>query len=59
MRRSIGEKIFNVCNIIFMILLCIVTIYPYLNQLAISLNDGMDSMRGGITLWPRVFPLAN
>lgn len=59
MKRRTSEKVFNVCNIIFMIMLCAITIYPYLNQLAISLNDGMDSMRGGITIWPRVFTLDN
>lgn len=59
MKKSKGENIFNVFNIIFMILFSIVTIYPYLNQVAVSFNDGMDSMRGGIILWPRVFTLAN
>ncbi len=59
MRKSIGYKVFEVCNVVFMLLLCSVMLYPYLNQLAISFNDGMDSMRGGITIWPRVFTLAN
>ncbi len=59
MRRSVGEKIFNVFNIIFMILLCVITIYPYLNQFAISLNEGMDTMLGGITVFPRKFTLDN
>ncbi len=34
-------------------------IYPLLNTLAISLNDGMDAVRGGINIWPRVFSLQN
>lgn len=59
MKRTKGEKIFNVFNIIFMILLCAITIYPYLNQLAISLNEGMDTMMGGITIFPRKFTLEN
>lgn len=59
MKRSNGEKIFNIFNIIFMILLCVVMLYPYLNQIAISFNDGMDSMKGGITLLPRKFTLEN
>ncbi len=42
-----------------MIFLCFVTIYPFLNQLAISFNDGMDSTMGGITIFPRKFTLEN
>ncbi len=59
MRKRKSEKIFNVCNIVFMLLFCVVTLYPYINQLAISFNDGMDSMRGGITIFPRSFTTAN
>lgn len=59
MKISKGERVFGVVNTIIMILICVVTLYPYLNQLAISLNDGMDSMRGGITIWPREFTLEN
>ena len=42
-----------------MVLLCIVSVYPYLNQLALSLNDGMDAIRGGLTIFPREFTLEN
>ncbi len=59
MKRSRGEKIFGVVNIIIMLCICIITLYPYLNQIAISLNDGADSMRGGITIFPRKFTLEN
>ncbi|AOZ93449.1 carbohydrate ABC transporter permease [Paenibacillus crassostreae] len=54
-----SEKIFDVCNIIFMILVLIVTLYPFLNVLAISLNDSIDTVRGGITIFPRQFTLDN
>jgi len=56
-KESLGSKIFDVFNIIFMILLVIVMLYPFLNQLAISLNDSTDAIRGGIYLWPRKFSL--
>lgn len=59
MKKSMGEKAFNIFNVIFMILLCMVMLYPYINQLAISFNDGMDSMKGGITILPREFTLEN
>jgi len=58
-RQSIGVRIFNVYNIMFMIVLSVITIYPYLNQLAVSLNDGEDTIFGGITLFPRVFTWEN
>ncbi len=31
----------------------VITLYPFLNVLAISLNDSTDTVRGGIYLWPR------
>lgn len=40
-------------------LFVIVTIYPIINTLAISFNDAMDSLRGGIYLWPRKWTLQN
>ncbi|SHH79255.1 carbohydrate ABC transporter permease [Clostridium grantii] len=39
--------------------LLIVTLYPFLNMIAVSLNDATDSLRGGIYLWPREFTLYN
>lgn len=59
MKKSRAEKNFEIFNVILMILLCVVTLYPYLNQLAISFNDGNDTMRGGLTIFPRVFTLEN
>ena len=32
-----------------------VTLYPVINTIAISFNDGTDALRGGIGLWPRVW----
>lgn len=57
MKRTVGEKIFDHLNTVCMILFGIVTIYPFIYILAISLNDGGDAMRGGIYFYPRVFSL--
>lgn len=57
--RTREDVIFDTANIIFMILLCIVMLYPFLNQIALSLNSATDSVRGGIHLWPREFTGAN
>ena len=59
MKRTLSGKIFDVCNVMFMILLAAVFVCPYLNQVAISLNSGSDTLRGGITVFPREFTLMN
>ncbi len=53
MKKSLGEKCFDAVIIMIMLLMCVIMLYPYLNQLAIALNDGSDTMLGGITFYPR------
>ncbi|THF80352.1 carbohydrate ABC transporter permease [Cohnella fermenti] len=59
MRTTRGEKVFQTLNMALLSLLSILFLYPYLNQLAISLNDGADTAYGGITIFPRVWTLEN
>lgn len=58
-KTSVGSKVFTVCNMIFMIAFVVITLYPVLNTLAVSFNDGTDALRGGIHLLPRKFTLQN
>ena len=58
-KTSRGRKVFLVCNAIFMIIFTIIMLFPFLNVLALSFNDGADAVKGGIFLWPRVFTLSN
>ncbi len=58
-RISGADLAFRIFNTIFMLVFVIVTLYPVLNTVAISLNDGSDALRGGIYLWPRMFTLKN
>jgi len=51
--------IFHTFNTAAMLLLAVVTLYPFLNTLAVSFNAGNDTIRGGIHLWPRVWSLQN
>ena len=51
--------IFTTFNTLFMCFLIVVMLYPFINTLAISFNDGIDTVRGGIYLWPRMFSLQN
>jgi putative aldouronate transport system permease protein len=58
-QTSYGDRIFDFCNYTFMILLMVVTLYPFINVLAVSLNNAQDSIKGGIYLLPRVWTLDN
>lgn len=44
---------------IVMVFVVIVTLYPFLNVLAISLNDATDTARGGLHIFPRAFTWQN
>ncbi|MGG1635271.1 carbohydrate ABC transporter permease [Paenibacillus sp. FSL K6-3182] len=58
-RSSRGDLIFDICNYIFLTLLMVVTLYPFLNTAAVSLNNATDSIKGGIYLLPRIWTLDN
>ena len=56
-RRKHHDIVFPVCNALSLILLMFITLYPVVNTVAYSFNDGTDALRGNIGLWPRVFSL--
>lgn len=58
-KKSTGERVFGVFNIIFLILLAVITLYPLYYIIIYSLNEGVDSLKGGIYLWPRIGTLFN
>ena len=58
-RASYGDRIFDICNYIFMGLLMVVTLYPFINVLAVSLNSAQDSLKGGIYVLPREWTIDN
>ena len=49
-RATVSNTLFVALNTLFMVLFVIITLYPVLNTLAISFNDGTDALRGGIYL---------
>lgn len=51
--------LFDIISYICLFILAFLTIYPVINTLAISFNEGFDTMRGGITFLPRKFTLQN
>ncbi|MBH1942236.1 carbohydrate ABC transporter permease [Mobilitalea sibirica] len=58
-KKSIADIIFTIVNTILLTAFCVATLYPILNTLAVSLNEGMDALKGGIYLLPRKFTLEN
>ncbi len=58
-KNDIGGKVFKTVNTAFLLFLCAVTIYPLFYIIVYSLNEGLDSMKGGLYLWPRVFTWFN
>ncbi len=59
LKKSSGDRLFDIFIGIFMSLVVILTLYPFLNVLAISFNNSVDTVRGGITIFPREFTLKN
>ena len=57
-KNKIGnDRVFPVVNTVILVLLMIITLYPVINTVAYSFNDGTDALRGNIGLWPRVFSM--
>ena len=56
-RKIKQDWLFPLVNTIFLILLMFITLYPVINTVAYSFNDGIDALRGNIGLWPRKFSL--
>ena len=50
---------FDIFLILFFIGVIIITLYPFLNVLALSLNDAVDTFRGVNFIIPRKFTLSN
>jgi len=49
----------DVIILLFMVYIIVVTLYPFLNILAKSLNDPIDTVKGGIHIIPRAFTFQN
>jgi len=58
-KGSTGERIFDILNVSFMIILSFITIYPFWYVLVVSLSNGNDLANGPVWFWPRNFTLNN
>jgi len=59
MKDGFGGLAFDIGIYLIMFFIIVVTLYPFLHTIAVSFNDALDSLRGGIGLWPRQFTLFN
>ncbi len=59
LRKSASGRIFDCCNTIFLLLLFFIMVYPFYQQLIVSLNEGIDADRATLYFWPRKFTLEN
>ena len=46
-KSSTMDKVFVTCNTIFLVLFVTITLYPVLNTVALSFNDGVDAVQIG------------
>lgn len=58
-KYSKSYKVFTAFNWLLMFGIIVLCVFPYLHTLAKALNDGYDTMLGGITIFPRKLTWAN
>ena len=58
-KRVASDWAIDIVTYVVIILVFVLVLYPFLNSLAISLNDADDTLRGGLTIYPRNFTLKN
>jgi putative aldouronate transport system permease protein len=56
---KIERFVFHTLNTSFLILIAFITLYPFWNTIAVSFNDALDTLQGGINFFPRKFTLFN
>lgn len=55
MKKRLGDRMFNFFNISIFLVIGFMTFYPFWNILITSFNDPVDSTRGNLYFWPRMF----
>lgn len=58
-RRSIEDVVIDSIVYLTLIIVFVVTVYPFFYSIIISFNNGIDASLGGIFLWPRKPTLEN
>lgn len=58
-KKVVSDYVIIIAMWVIMVTVFVTTLYPFLNSLAISLNNADNTRLGGITIYPRVPTLAN
>ena len=58
-KKVASDYILIILLVVVMVSVFVATLYPFLNSLAVSLNQANDTTLGGITFYPRKFTLEN
>jgi len=56
---KVENIVFHFFNTSFLVLIAFITLYPFWNTIAVSFNDALDTLQGGINFFPRKFSLFN
>ncbi len=59
LRKTTSFSVSGTVIIVILVLIALITLYPFVYTLAGSFNDGTDFEKGGVWLFPRVFTLDN
>lgn len=57
MKRSLGDKVFDAVNVLLMILILVIILYPVLNVIAISFSGAENVAKADVTIFPKGFNL--
>ena len=58
-RSLLAEAGFSLYKAIILTAIVLITLYPFWNTVIISFNQAVDTTRGGIYLWPRIWSFQN
>ena len=58
-RRTRGERIFNICNLTILGVVALMALYPFVYTISMSLSSAAEAMRSGLHLYPREISLTS
>ena len=58
-KQTVGSRVFDVCNVIFMLLVIFICFYPFWYVFAVSINDNNVSSYVNVIFWPKAVTLQN
>ncbi len=52
-KRTLGEKVFDTCNIILMCFIIVITLYPLLYVISMSISNPIEAIKGTVYFYPK------